>query len=167
MPMKHLIIACGLLILLTMAARPTFACFCGEIKNATIVSVAPPPTPDEIRKWRAEQTDYAVFTGRVIRIDSIHVKRLQSSNDKFPMKKVTVAVQNYWLGVKQTEMVIYTGVGHGDCGVPYRKGNLYLFVASRDPVTHFLETNICGPTDVEDKVVTYFDEIFGRAKSFS
>ena len=83
------------------------------------------------------------------------------------MKKVTVKVGSYWLGVTQPTMVIYTGMGGGDCGVPYKKGSTYFFMASRAPVTHLLETNICGPTKLDDEVVNGFDEVFGKAKSFS
>jgi hypothetical protein len=164
--MKLFLIVGGLLVLATFPVQTAFACSCAELKDARIVTVGPRPTSDEIRKWRAEQTDIALFTGRVINIATIHIKRSQWSNDKSPMKKVTVVVQNYWLGVKEAEMIIYTGIGHGDCGVPYHKGDSYLFVASRDRVTHLLETNVCGPTMVGDKVVNDFDQIFGRAKSF-
>jgi|GEM_PF-2532783 hypothetical protein len=164
--MKLLVIAFCLLMLASFPTRSAFACTCMELKNVTFTNVGPPPTPDEIKKWRAEETDSALFIGRVIKIDTIHVKQSVDSIDKSPMKKVTVAVESYWLGVKQGKMTIYTGVGHGDCGVHYSKGKLYFFWAARDPVTDFLETNICGPTTVDPKLVADLDEVFGRAKSF-
>jgi hypothetical protein len=165
--MKPLIILSCFFTVATLSLQSTLACTCGELKNPVVITAEPPPTTEEIRKWRAGQTDYAFFVGQVIQIEKIKAKRSQYSNEKSPMKKVTVKVDRYWLGITHPEMIIFTGVGGGDCGVPYQKGNRYLFVASRDPVTHLLETNICGPTMVGDKVVGYFDEIFGTAKSFS
>ena len=157
--MKPLIIICGVVILTTLCAHSATACMCNELKGVTVVNTGPQPTPDEIRKWRAEQTDFALFTGRVIRIETVHVRR--------SLKKVTVAVESYWLGVKEAQVTIYTGVGHGDCGVPYSKGKEYFFWAARVPVSHLLETDICGPTTIDPKLFADLDEIFGRAKSFT
>jgi hypothetical protein len=106
----------------------------------------------------------ALFTGRVTRIESFRTK--DDSNDTWRLKKITVAVQAYWLGVNQREIVIYTGLGNGDCGVHYAKGKEYFFWAGRVPATHLLQTNICGPTTIDPKLVADLNEMFGGAKSF-
>lgn len=166
--MKYLILASAGLLLAILLPQSTFACSCAELKDTRIVTVGATLSPAEVEKWQAEQSDIALFTGRVTKIETIQVKRSQWSGEKSPMKKVTVAVQNYWLGVKPRKMVIFTGLGHGDCGVPYHKGATYLFLASLHHVTHLLETNVCEPTSVKDKaVISAFDEIFGRSKSFN
>jgi len=73
--MKPLIIAFCLLVLATLSVQSTLACSCVELKNTTFVSVGPAQTADEIKKWRAEQTDSALFNGRVVRIDTIYIRR--------------------------------------------------------------------------------------------
>jgi hypothetical protein len=165
--MKLYLLALYLLLILALSAGSALACTCGKLKADTMMlQTSPAPSAEEVAKWRQEQTDYALFTGQVIKIEKIKVKRSQGSNDKSVMKKVTVKVESYWLGVTDTNMVIYTGVGNGDCGVPYQRGRSYLFWASRHLVSRLLETNICGPTTLNDKAVSGFDEIFGKAKSF-
>ncbi len=164
--MKLTLRAFYLLAIFTLSAGSALACSCGEVKPGTVIATGPAPNADEVAKWRKEQTDYALFTGQVIKIEKVKVKRSQESNDKSSMKKVTVKVESFWLGVSQAEMVIYTGIGGGDCGVPYQRGRTYLFWASRAPVTQLLETDTCGPTKLNDKVVKEFDEVFGKAKSF-
>jgi hypothetical protein len=164
--MKPNLVALYLLLIFTLSAGSALACSCGQLKAGMVSPTSPAPNAEEVAKWRQEQTDYALFTGKVIKIEKMKVKRSQGSNDKSPMKKVTVKIESYWLGVTGAHMVIYTGVGDGDCGVPYQRGRSYLFWASRAPVTQLLETDICGPTTLNDKVVSGFDEVFGKAKSF-
>jgi hypothetical protein len=82
------------------------------------------------------------------------------------MKRVTVKVEKYWLGVKTPEMSIYTGIGGGDCGVPYVKGKRYFFGASRGHASGLLETDICSPSAVTDKTINDFNEVFGSVTEF-
>jgi hypothetical protein len=82
------------------------------------------------------------------------------------MKKGMVRVEKYWLGIRfiSPEMIIYTGAGGGDCGVPYVKGKQYFFWASR--AKGLLETTICGPNKVSDELVDGMNKVFGNAKEF-
>ena len=163
--MRPYFVAFTLLTILTLSAGSVSACSCGEIKPGTLISTGPAPNADEVAKWRQQQTDYALFTGEVVKIEKTKVKQSKGSNDESPLKKVTVKVESYWLGVTQAKMIIYTGIGGGDCGVPYQRGRRYLFWASRNAGTQLLETDICGPTAVNDKIVNDFDEVFGKSKS--
>jgi hypothetical protein len=61
-------------------------------------------------------------------------------------------------------VIIYTGVGGGDCGVPYVKGNQYFFSASR--LNGLLGTTICSPNKISDKVIGNMNQMFGNAKEF-
>ena len=153
--------------LFTLAGQAVYACTCGEIKGTIVLNDnAPKPDPEEVRKWRIEQTEFALFIGSVVKIEKVKVRRSEGFDDRSPMKRVTVRVEKYWLGVKTPEMIIYTGVGGGDCGVPYVRGKQYFFMASRDRVSQLLETNICSPTKVNDTRVNDFNEAFGSAKEF-
>ena len=163
---KKLILMVWLIACFTLAGQAVYACRCGKITGSIVLKDnAPKPNPDELKKWRLEQTEVAFFIGSVVKIEKVKVRRLDGSDDRFPMKRVTVRVEKYRLGVKTPEMIIYTGVGGGDCGVPYVKGKKYLFLAGRS-VSGLLETNICGSSKVDDPLVNVFNEEFGSAKEF-
>lgn len=165
--MKKLILMVWLIAFFTLAGQAVYACSCGKITGSIVLKDnAPKPNPDEVKKWRLEQTEFAFFIGSVVKIENVKVRRLDGSDDRSPMKRVTVRVEKYWLGVKTPEMIIYTGVGGGDCGVPYVKGNEYLFLASRDRVSGLLATGICSSSKVDDPLVNVFNEEFGSAKEF-
>ena len=127
---------------------------------------APQPDPEEVKRWRLEQTEFAFFTGSVVKIQKVKVRGSDGSNHHSPMKRVTVRVEKYWLGVNSPRMIIYTGVGGGDCGVSYVKGNQYFFWASRSRVSGLLETGICSPSRITDTLVNDFNELFGSAREF-
>ncbi len=163
--MKKLVLLFCLTILFTFAGQTAYACTCLNVEGLRVDANGntPTPSPEEVEKWRREQNGYALFIGQVVKIERVKVKQ---SNEHVPMKKVTVRVEKYWLGVKfiSPEMVIYTGVGGGDCGVPYVKGNKYFFLASR--VNGLLGTNICSPNKISDKLVGNMNTVFGNAKEF-
>jgi hypothetical protein len=123
------------------------------------------PDAEAVKKWRLEQTEFAFFIGSVVKIEKVKVKSA-GSDDRLPMKRVTVRVEKYWLGVKTPEMIIYKGIGGGDCGVPYVKGKQYFFGASRGHASELLETGICSPSAVTDKTINDFNEVSGNAKEF-
>ena len=165
--MKKLIFMVWLIAFFTLAGQAVYACSCGEIKGTIVLNDnAPKPDPEEVKKWRLEQTEFAFFIGSVVKIEKVKVRRSDGSDDRSPMKRVTVKVDKYWLGVKTPEMIIYTGVGGGDCGVPYVKGKQYFFGASRDRVSRLLETGICSPSRVNDTLINDFNEVFGSARKF-
>ena len=163
--MKKLVLMFCLTISFAFAGRTAYACTCANFEGLRIDANGTTPTPnsEEVEKWRREQNDYALFIGQVVKIERVKVKQ---ANERIQMKKVTVKVERYWLGNKfiSPEMVIYTGIGDGDCGVPYVKGNQYFFWASR--VNGLLETNICSPNKVNDKLAGDMNTVFGNAKEF-
>jgi hypothetical protein len=164
--MKHLVLLFGLIIFFASSVPATYACSCGKITVTIVINdEAPKPDAEEIKRWRLEQNDVAFFIGQVIKIEKVKMKNSENSDERSPMKKVTVRVEKYWLGVKSPEMIIYTGVGGGDCGVPYEKGKEYFFWASRARVSGLLETGICSPTRVSDQLIKDFNEVFGDAKT--
>ena len=165
--MKKFILMVWLIAFFTCAGQAVYACTCGKIKGTIVLNDnAPKPHPEEVKKWRLEQTEFAFFIGSVIKIEKVKVRWSDGSDDRSPMKRVTVRVEKYWLGVKTPRMIIYTGVGGGDCGVPYVKGKQYFFGASRDRVSQLLETSICSPSRVNDTLVSDFNELFGSAREF-
>lgn len=103
--MKLTLGAFYLFAIYTLSAGSALACTCGELTLGTVISTGPALSENEVAKWRKEQTNYALFTGQVIKIEKIKVKQTQGSNDKSSMKKVTVKVESYWLGVTQAKMV--------------------------------------------------------------
>ena len=167
--MKKLMWACWLITIVTSAGQTAYACSCGKITGTIVLKDSTPkPDPEENKKWRLEQTDIALFIGQVVEIEKVKVKWSESSDERHPMKKVTVRVEKYWLGVKfiSPEMIIYTGVGGGDCGVPYVKGKEYFFWANRGRESRLLETDICAPNKVNEELVGGMNEVFGNAKEF-
>ena len=165
--MKKLILIVSLIAFFPLGAQALYACSCGKIAGPIVLNdKSLKPDPVEVQRWRREQTEFAFFIGSVVKIEKVKVRRSDGSDYHAPMKRVTVRVEKYWLGVKRPEMIIHTGVGGGDCGVPYVKGKQYFFGASRDRVSRLLETGICSPTKVNDTLVTDFNEVFGMAKEF-
>ena len=164
--MKKLILMVSIFACFTLAGRAVYACSCGDVKGSFVLKAsAPAPDAETVRKWRHNQTEFAFFIGSVVKIEKVSVKS-RGSDDLLPMKRVTVKVEKYWLGVKTPEMIVYTGIGGGDCGVPYVRGKRYLFGASRGHASGLLETDICSPSAVTDKTMKDFDEVFGGSVEF-
>jgi hypothetical protein len=116
---------------------------------------------EALRKWYLEEFKGAVFIGEVTEIHKVKVKWL---GHRRPMKKVTVWVEGYWVGVKNPELTIHTGVGGGDCGVRYTKGERYFFFASSREGR--LETDICSHHSLDDGVIEEWDKFLGERKAF-
>lgn len=164
--MKNPIFMVLILAFFTLAERAVYACSCGDVKGSIVIMAsAPAPDAETVRKWRHNQTEFAFFIGSVVKIEKVSVKS-RGSDDRLPMKRVTVKVEKYWLGVKTPEMIIYTGIGGGDCGVPYVKGKRYFFGASRGHASGLLETDICSPSAVTDKTMKDCDDVFGGSVEF-
>jgi hypothetical protein len=163
---KRLLSMVWLIGFFTLGAQTVYACSCREITGLTVLNdAAPKPDPEKIRRWRLDQTDSALFIGTIVKIQKVKVGP-GGLTDRSPTKKATVKVDKYWLGVKTPEIVVHTGVGGGDCGVPYVKGRQYFFWASRDRVSGTLRTDICSPTKVNDELISDLNEVLGNAKEF-
>ncbi|MCA1592275.1 MAG: hypothetical protein LC754_06415 [Acidobacteria bacterium] len=103
----------------------------------------------------------AIFTGEVIKIKKVRVK---PADDDWPLLEVIVRVEQSWRDAKRKEVFIYTGVGGGDCGVPYVKGQRHFFFAPARKGR--LRTDICGPYKLDDKRVIDFIGFLGLDRSY-
>ncbi|MBT2642917.1 hypothetical protein J7I80_11825 [Bacillus sp. ISL-41] len=104
----------------------TSACSCAEL-----------PTAEE----EMERSD-AIFSGKVIEIKEEKVKGYMT-------KKVLFEVTNTWKGVDESQVVITTGQGGGDCGFRFIEGQEYLVYAKESDMygANSLTTTMCDRTN--------------------
>jgi hypothetical protein len=115
-------------IYMTMAFIPTTANAC---------SCVPPPSV-ETALSRAD----VVFSGKVISVEE------QRSLRGYITKKILFEVSQTWKGVNESQIIITTGSGGGDCGGAFSEGEEYL-VYSRESDMYGkkqLITTICDRT---------------------
>ena len=106
----------------------TSACSCAEV----------PSIEEEFEHSKA------VFSGKVIDIkDQVNLKGHKS-------KSVLFEVTNTWKGIEQSQIIIATGQGHGDCGYDFSKGKDYLVYAKESIVYGGkpLVSVMCDRTDI-------------------
>lgn len=105
-----------------------FACSCADLQ----------PVEEELASSKA------VFTGSVIEINEV----LQPNGT---MKRdVLFEVEQSWKGINQSQVMITTGSGGGDCGYDFEQGQKYLVYASNSSMygnDNDLITNICSRTN--------------------
>ncbi|WP_077212289.1 hypothetical protein [Bacillus dakarensis] len=106
----------------------TSACSCAEL----------PSVEDEYERSEV------IFSGKVIAI-----KEKQSLRGR-TTQSVLFEVMNTWKGVEQSQMIITTGQGGGDCGIDFIEGEEYLVYANDSNMygAKSLVTTICDRTDV-------------------
>jgi hypothetical protein len=128
-----IIVVLVLLILLSIPV-PSFACSCAEslsVENEYTRSVA-------------------VFRGEVI-----GVKEVDHS------KRVMIEVLENWKGANQSQIIIQTGLGDGDCGIDFEMGKEYLVYANKQSVYddsgNYFSTGICDRTTSIHAVTNDFD----------
>ena len=82
----------------------------------------------------------AVFSGKVV---SVTEKRNLS-------KSVLFEVTNTWKGVEQSQIIITTGQGGGDCGIAFKEGQEYLVYATESTMygKKSLVSIICDRTNL-------------------
>ena len=86
----------------------------------------------------------AVFTGTVVAVGDTTVGT-RAEYGPFPRRRVILRVDRAWKGVESATIVVLTGLGGGDCGFHFRRGEAYLVYA--DGATgEPLVTGICGRT---------------------
>jgi hypothetical protein len=125
--MRKLILLIGSLAVLGLVTPVVNACTC-----------IGPRTPCE-----AYGTAAAVFVGTAIR--SGKAEPLKDKSEPHPEPVVVkFAVEQSYLGVDSTEVVVFTGFGGGDCGYQFKIGERYLVYAYRDHIR--LVTGICTRT---------------------
>lgn len=116
-----------------MNSFSAFACSCVE-----------PGTPWEQLAWAD-----AVFAGTVIDVDNPY-----PDDNGFiyggETVQVSFTVEKYWKGVMTEPIIIYTGQGNGDCGIPFEEGESYLVYAYIDDEGDYpdgnLHANMCSRT---------------------
>lgn len=86
----------------------TNACSCAEL----------PSVEEEFERSQA------VFSGKVVDV------REKQSLKGYITKSVLFEVTNIWKGVKQSQIIITTGQGGGDCGFDFKEGQEYLVYAN-------------------------------------
>lgn len=84
----------------------------------------------------------AVFSGEVL-----EVKENRSTNGSMS-NSVLFEVSKTWKGVDETQIIITTGVGGGDCGIEFNKGEEYLVYATESTMygENTLVSTICDRT---------------------
>jgi hypothetical protein len=86
-----------------------------------------------------------VFTGRVTKISTIHVK-LQEG-ESYQQNLVVLQIERNYRGQDGKSTVeVVTGEGGGDCGFSFEEGKRYLVYAYPHPATGKLYTGICQRT---------------------
>lgn len=104
----------------------TSACSCAEL----------PTVAEEL-----EQSE-AVFSGKVIEITEKKAKGYMT-------KSVLFEVTNTWKGLEQSQVIITTGLGGGDCGFRFIEGQEYLVYANESDMygEKSLTTIMCDRTN--------------------
>jgi hypothetical protein len=105
----------------------TSACSCAES----------PSVEEELERSKA------VFSGKVV-----DIKEKRSLNG-YTSKSVLFDVTNTWKGARQSQMIITTGQGSGDCGVDFKEGEEYLVYANESTMygAESLVSIICDRTN--------------------
>lgn len=128
MKKKFGIIPVCLIVLSIFLYQPTSASACS--------CEMPPPVEKEFSR------SHAVFRGEVIGV----------KENRWPFggsgKSVYFEVKETWKGISETEVVITTGIGGGDCGIPFTTGQEYIVYANLSDMygNKSLTSIICGRT---------------------
>lgn len=123
------ILVCTFMGILFISSFPsiTSACKCAELPSV----------------WEEFERSKAVFSGKVVDI------REKRSLNGYTSKSVLFAVINTWKGVKQSQIIITTGQGGGDCGYDFKEGEEYLVYANESTMfgAKSLVSSICDRTN--------------------
>jgi len=129
--MKHImpILVFTFIIILFIISFPsnTSACSCAEL----------PSVEEEFERSQA------VFSGKVVDI------REKRSIKGYITKSVLFEVTDTWKGVKQSQIIITTGQGGGDCGFDFKEGQEYLVYANESTMygAKALVSTLCNRTN--------------------
>jgi Carboxypeptidase regulatory-like domain len=124
-PMKYILFAA--ILFFPISTIGAYACTCGVFR---------PPCEEY-------GSASAVFIGIVIGDSSISV---QDGEYEFQKRLVSFAVEETFLGPQKTSAEVITGMGGGDCGVGFKRGERYLVYAYTNPQDNKLYTSICMRT---------------------
>src|SRR5271169_1153250 len=119
--------ACCIGLLMPLASETAFACSCAGSRLAC----------------EAFGQSEAVFVGKVAasREEAYNLQGGQAIR-----RRVTFDVIENFRGTREPKVNLVTGIGGGDCGYPFRLGEMYLVYAYRNDDSGTLESNICTLT---------------------
>jgi hypothetical protein len=97
--------------------------------------------------------DGIVFRGTVsnVVVLNVPVDPVRHPGDFYREKEVTFVVEEIWKGPERKELTIRTGMGDGDCGLSFYRGESY-FVAA-EIIEGKIYTGICSTTQLDKKTV--------------
>lgn len=124
------------IILLGAGAKSSYACLCSFSLMSNKLLLLEGKLN---HKAYLDNYDGVIFTGQVIKIKKVRVKL--SSGDEWHNYRVTFKVDRYWKGSDNSEVVVFTGVGGGDCGIRFRNRESYIVFAHT--FEDKLHTGIC------------------------
>ena len=136
--MKKILWLFVLIILLSVGAQSSYACFCSSITQMMQLQLLQGRLDAPYKNW-IDRYSGVIFTGQVVNIKKVKVKL--STGDTWHNYQVTFKVDRYWRGGDSPEVVVFTGVGGGDCGIRFRKGESYIVFA--EMIEGRLRTGIC------------------------
>ncbi|WP_342542674.1 hypothetical protein MHH33_00870 [Paenisporosarcina sp. FSL H8-0542] len=108
-------------ILVTMMLSVVFCLFSLSIVPTTSYACScaqPPSVEDELERSQA------VFSGKVLEV------KVQKNFKGYVKKRVLIEVAETWKGVSESQVIITTGSGGGDCGYEFQVGQEYLVYAT-------------------------------------
>jgi len=96
----------------------------------------------------------AVFQGTVTSIEKFPLEVMPKTlpGKRFDQYRVTFKVRKSWKSVKQNVFILWTGLGHGDCGFDFRIGESYLVYEFQVEGT-YAQANICTRTQSSKEAV--------------
>jgi hypothetical protein len=150
MPNPRLRNLMALFSLLSMAPLPAFACSCISLPSA----VQDAKQSDRVFLGRVtairryESSDFVMWVkDRLVELgDALGTDWHRDYGQDF-RQEVTLQVIETFKGDSAKELVITTGFGGGDCGVPFDKNDTYLVFARHLKDPDELVTGICDGTD--------------------
>lgn len=117
-----------ILLLLLINYYKSYACTCKVSKEKVSIE-------DSVRIINAAKF---AFLGKVIKIDSVEFGKINFQKMRFKNYKYTFSIIQPIKGAnkKHRKVVLYSGLGNGDCGEKFTKGCTYFVVAKNDSVIH-------------------------------
>jgi hypothetical protein len=148
--MKIIIILLISIFSIALFSQNTFACECSW-EN-------PKMSKAEAKNFYLKNFNGAVFKGKVIEVKE---ELIDWDTEQTPFRKITVEVEEYWVGVNKPQMTIYTM--NGGCGLDFEKGKQYFFAPSI--YKERLVSMVCDYLFKDFFTEKEFSAIFGKVKS--
>ena len=128
-----------LVIIFLSAGTSSYACTCGGSTMIMKLQLMEGKLLNITDKAWLDEYPGVIFTGQVLKRKKVNVKL--SGGVDWRYYQVTFKVDKYWKGSDSPEVVVFTGVGGGSCGIRFSKGESYIVFA--EMIENRLETGIC------------------------